>query len=302
MGVIKKKYITTIIIVIITIIIGVGLWWHFGRTKLIPENKDTLKFKLQPSVFQNKNLDTEFLFEPDDLDYYNETPLPLYEQINFTINDYDLNENPIPRVEIPEIDRQNVHDGTVNKYIRRIFSDFGVEDENKNVVDEIKQGIVTRNPEKRQKIIKVLNEIKSRNANITNLGNVSELIVLNTVWQNAKGNDNIKDMMYQQLIDSIENDNVVCPTGVVTRLTTALSVETPENLPKTKEHLNAEMLNKASHIRNQLEQNENYNELDDPSQLTEFRSTLVSTLETDYRDILTKNEIQEIINPWIDYI
>lgn len=317
--VLLKKY--KIIIIITIILIGLGLGFLFlhrkfrGRLQL---NAKTLKLKLKPSLFEQEHIDDEFLFEPADIDYYNNTNVPLnnLDQMQFNnvgeIGNYDLNEidhdnlNELginePTVEINRVDTQNVHDATVNKYIRNIFSNFGVQNENVQIINEIKGSMQHLSNEKKQKINQVLNKIQLRNANISNLGNIHELAVLNTVWQNAKTNKNIKDMMFQQLVDSIENDNVVCPTGIVNRLTTALAVETPEILPKTKSQLNEEIFNKASHIRDQLETNDDYNELDETSQKAEFKNTLVNTLENDYNGILTKNDIHENIKDWIDYI
>lgn len=304
-------------IIIILICLGIGLIFLFLRSKFrgrLELNEKTLKCKLKPSLFEQQHMDDEFLFEPADIEFYNNTNVPLYDQMQFNnvgeIGNYDLNEinhengNGInePTVEINRVDTQNVHDATVNKYIRNIFSNFGVENENAQVINEIKGSMSHLSNEKKQKINQVLNKIQLRNANISNLGDIHELAVLNTVWQNAKTNKNIKDMMFQQLVDSIENDNVVCPTGIVNRLTTALAVETPEILPKTKSQLNEEIFNKASHIRQQLETNEHYNELDERSQKTEFKNTLVNTLENDYTGILTKHEINESIKDWIDYI
>jgi hypothetical protein len=318
-----KKYKTLIIIT--SILIGLVLGFFFLRKcstrSHLQLNEKTLKCKLKPSLFEQEHVDDELLFEPADIDYYNNTPIHLYDQIQFNhvdnlgeIGNYDLNEidhdnlnnNEIginePTVEINRVDTQNVHDATVNKYIRNIFSGVDVENDNAQVIHEIKCSIKHLSNEKRDKIIKVLNKIQSRNSNISNLGDIHELSVLNTVWQNAKTNKNIKDMMFQQLVDSIEHGNVVCPTGIVNRLTIALAVETPEILPKTKSQLNEEIFNKAIMVRDELETNENYNELDETSQKAEFKNTLVNTLENDYIGILTKHEINENIKDWIDYI
>ena len=309
-----KKYktiITIILIGLILLFVFLGSK-HRGQLQL---NEKTLKCKLKPSLFEQEHIDDEFLFEPADIEFYNNTPIHLYDQIQFNnidglgeIGNYDLNENENgngidqPTVEINQVDTQNVHDATVNKYIRNIFSNFGVQNDNAQVINEIKGSMSHLSNEKKQKINQVLNKIQLRNANISNLGDIHELAVLNTVWQNAKTNNNIKDMMFQQLVDSIENDNVVCPTGIVNRLTTALAVETPEILPKTKSQLNEEIFNKAILVRHELETDENYNELDEPSQKAEFKNTLVNRLENDYTGILTKDEINENIKDWIDYI
>jgi hypothetical protein len=285
-------------IIIVCIICGLLLWFWYKPSKVIPENKKTLKFKVKPSVF-NENFDTELLFEPADIIHYNETALPLYEQLIFDFNELD---NELPQVEIPNVDKQNVHDTTVNRYIRNAYNNIPQDENNNDFIEEIKEQITTKNSNKKKKILEVLNKIKDRNASITNLNNQSELSVLMNVWNQAKTNENIKNELYNQLIDCIENDNVVCPTGVVNRLTTALLIETPEKMPKTKEIINNEILQTASQVRNELEDDEDYQALSSKSQNLEFKNALMDIIEKEYEGIHTKEELAELIKDWIDYV
>lgn len=284
---IMKRWKFVVVFVLLLLLVGY-LWlkWQ-NAVAIVPENNDTLKYKLQPSLFQKEQ---DLLFEREDIKYYRETPLPLHQQINFIndINEYDLTET--PRVEIADADRQNVHERHVNKYIRKIFSGMGV-DENHSTLKEI---IRDAPEDKKEEIANILHEIEKRNANITNLDNANELSVLSSVWEKAKGNENIKDMMYQQILDARENGNVVCPTGVANRLVSSLAVEDPSLFPKTKEMITQEILQKASKLM-----------VDDESEnchKDQFKEKLVTELERDYAGILTNAEILEFIEPWIDSI
>lgn len=288
-----KSNIFYIIIAIILLLVLLVLYHQYKKSVIIPENKKTIKFILNPNLFE-ENLDTQLLFEPEDLEYYKETFVPLHEQIVFQ---QETAEAPA-RVEIPEVDRQNVHESFVNKYIRKIYDNCTKVKYTSNVIDEIKN--VSGNNER---INKVLNELNKRNANITNLGDTSELDVLSSIWNAAKSNDNIKDMFLIQLSDSInEHGDIVCPTGVVNRLSTALIVENPESFPKTKAMINDEILQTASNIRNELEKNIDYNELNDESQNIEFKAKLIEKITSDYQGIIDVPELQKIVEPWIDSI
>jgi len=288
-----KSNIFYIIVAIILLILLLVLYHQYKKSVIIPENKKSLKFELQSSLFDN-NQGIDLLFEPEDLDYYKETFVPLPEQIFFQ---EETAEAPA-RVEVPEVDRQNVHESFVNKYIRKIYDNCTKIKYTSNVIDEIKY-VAGDN----ERINMVLNELNKRNANITNLGDTSELDVLSSIWHKAKSNDNIKDMFLIQLSDSInEHGDIVCPTGVVNRLSTALIVDTPESFPKTKAMVNDEILQTASNLRTELEKNVYYNELNEESQNTEFKAKLMDKITSDYQGIIDVPELQEIIEPWIDSI
>lgn len=275
-----------IVVIILLTLLAFYIWFN-TTVPIVPENKNTLIYKLKPSLFQKEQ---DLLFERDDIKYYRETPLPLHQQINFinNINEYDLTEEP-PRVEIADTDKQNVHERHVNKYIRKIFNQVNTDENDldfKQIIRDAPQG-------KQQEIANILQEIKKRNAVITNLDNSNELSVLSSVWDKAKNNENIKDMMYQQLLDSKENGNIVCPTGVVNRLVSSLVVEDPSSFPKTKEMISNEILQKASKLMMDIGEINNH---------CQFKEKLIQELEKDYAGILTKNEILDFIEPWIDSI
>lgn len=263
--------------VLVALVIAVFVYWmFFYKTFVNVESKKTLKYKLKPSFFRTDKTEHVFLFEPDDIKYYEEEPLHLYERLRFDEN----------AVEIPNIDYQNVHDPYVNKYIRKLFNDVS------KYETQLQTGeIIDGAPEDKKKTVgEILECIRERNSTLTNLNDVNEVTVINSVWQKAKSNENIKNMFYTQLIDSYENGHIVCPSGVVNRVVSSISVENPEEFPKTKEMINMEILQKASKVRNDIKEDE------------DFKQVLMAKLAEDYKNILSKDELQKIVSPWIDSI
>ena len=287
-----RKKVFYILFLLFILIISFIIYNIHKKSIIIPENKKTCKFKLQPNLFHD-NLNTEFLFEPEDISYYEKTFIPLPEQIIFHHETPETNAT----IQVPELDKQNVHDSFVNKYIRKIYDNCNHIQYTTNITDEIKA--ITDN----QNIHKVLNELTIRNADITNLGDTCELDVLASIWNVAKNNDNIKDMFLTQLSDCVnETDNVVCPTGIVNRLTISLIVEDPDLFPKTESMINDEILQTASVIRSELELNPLYIELNDESQNSEFKNKLMNRITNDYQGIIEVDKLEKIIEPWIDFI
>lgn len=202
------------------------------------------------------------------------------------------------------VDTQNVHDIGVNRYIRNIFRDIPIiYDSYGNVVKEIKEYIKNHDMEneKYTNIEFVLDKISKRNSTIHNL-NGRELDILATIWDKAKSNDNIRDMLFTQILDTKKSDcdYIYCPTGFVNRISTALVVETPELYPKTNDAINSEMMQTASNIRTRLESDPVYMASTDDKQLGIFKTEFYKKIESDYEGILDKKQIDHMVNPWID--
>lgn len=299
----KKYKLILIIISIIFFLLLLAYYFYknYNSYKIIPENKETFKFTVKPSLFDENNIITEMLFEPADLDYYEYNPLPLPEQIIFPDQNINVNEIIPQEIYVPNIDLQNVHDTTINKYIRKLFSDINTI-ENPNIINEIKQSITGLEPAKQEIIKQVLNDINKRNGTITNLNGISELSVLSSVWDVSKNDNNIKDMLFQQIQDTYENGYTLCPTGFVNRISTALLINKIENFPKTKGIIRDEMFNTAANIRTELEKDDLYNTLTDNEQSTELKNRLLNKYQEDYKGILDKDEINDITKDWIEFV
>lgn len=285
-------------IVIVFLLIFYFIYKNYNSYLPVPENKETFKFIVKPGLFDNGDILNEMHFEPADLDYYEYNPLPLPEQIIFS----NINDPVGPQeVYVPNIDLQNVHDTTINKYIRKLFNGISPQ-EDPDTVKEIKQNIKTLEPKKQEIIIKVLNDIQKRNGTITNLNDVSELSVLTYIWNKSKDNDNIKDMLFQQIQDTYENGNTLCPSGFVNRVSTALLINNPEDFPKTKQIIKDEMFNTAANVRTELEKDELYNTLTENEQSIELKNKLLTKYTEDYKGILETKEIDDLTKDWIDFI
>lgn len=237
---------------------------------------------------------------------------------NYDLRD-DIAQHDVHNTEVAlyDPDAQNVHDTDVGKAIRKIFDSVEIEKQSNfsttELLDDIKDYAKIRSNENmstlenKNKIYEVLDTVAKRNGKISNVGGASEMELLATVWytselKNKSSRQNIRDMLLVQLSDTFSNGNVLCPSGFVNRIATALVVESPEEFPKTSAMINEEMLESAAYIRRTLETRPEYNQLNEASQHAEFKRLLLEKLEEDYIDILTLDDIQKRIDPWINYV
>ena len=225
----------------------------------------------------------------------------------------NINPNRNLQVELLNADSQNVHDTSVCKNTRKIFSTINIK---KNVNGDKLINDILNYARKREKssndikkIRKVLDKISERNAKITNINDATEIELVNAVWQEALVNpeptrSNILDMLLIQIADTFDEStrSVLCPTGFSTRISVALIVEEPALFPKTKELYDQEILTAASFIRDELEEDNDYKKLSDSEQHDIFKKELFNKLETDYMGMLSLSEIEEMVAPWIDHV
>ncbi len=212
--------------------------------------------------------------------------------------------NPVYQIE-PYQDPQNVHSPYIN-----ISADNGIEAISNNTnkkysYDEIKQLILNNTPtNKKNKITQVLQQIDTdmTTRNNQTLKDTLTIIGNNILTSNDKeykqtGISNLTN----ELNDCIENNNVVCFTGVRNRLINSISMLNPQVQLKDKDSFNNEMLNKASLIRADLEKTMDPNNTDFDKKLKE---NIEDQLKKDYVEsgILKQTELDDIKNEWIDYI
>lgn len=214
-----------------------------------------------------------------------------------------------------EVDSQNVHDTEVNKAVRKIFDSVKIKTPERSEIDVLIRAINSyadsRNGEigtfDKDNIKRVLDDVSKRNGSVYNV-NAKEMDILATVWDEAckkespESSRNIKDMLLTQLSDTFDKGNTLCPSGFANRVATALIVETPEHFPKTKKIIDAEMLESAAFVRKELESDDEYNKIDDTAQTEMFKTKLNEKLLADYEGILTADDIQKSIAPWIDHV
>jgi hypothetical protein len=278
----------TYLAILLAIFLTFCLIYFCTLPTIVPLPTKVLVFKTKPSVFSDRP-GVDLVFEEDDMNYYTEQPRFLLDYLDFDIENQ--------QVEIPVVDNQNTHDSFVQKTIRNTYATSNLSTDGKNVVKEILK-CVDNDPD----ITKVLETIRNRKATISNLNDKKEMEILEEVWNAVKNDDVLKAYFITQLQDCYENYSTVCPTGVVTRIVSVLSIKTPEKMPRTKELITEEMLNTASKLRNNLENDEVFTKLSDEEQQSSFKRQLISKYQDDYSDFMTSDEITEITSGWINEI
>ena len=226
--------------------------------------------------------DTDYSIEQSDFNYYNDInqEFNLRRQLYETVTGPDLEVigEPLPQNLIYELDNQNVHDTFVQKDTQRIYNEFQREPLYVSEPD-----FSSLDPE----ILDIVHKIQKRNCYISNLDN-NEYSILTNTWNKAQYNSNIKDNLILQLKDSLnENNELYCPTGVVTRIVSSLAIENPEQMPKDRGTVNTEVLAKFSKLQSE---NENLD-----------KETIRELVLQDYPKETVKS-IDSLIDTWIDHI
>ena len=213
-------------------------------------------------------------------------------------------------------DDQNIHDTYINNTISNSINNIKVKSTETNLsinkinftINEINDIIKDEldnsdlNINKKNNILMVLDNIntnttKSYKNNIT----LSELLVLifNRIYNNY--DITIQKIFLENLIielnNCVENNNIVCHTGIFNRLVNSINLLDPEVNIKSYDFLNEEIMNKCISIRNALDDNiMNYDII--------LKNKIRSELNKDYVDskILTQEQLDDILNIWIDHI
>ena len=207
-----------------------------------------------------------------------------------------------------DYDPQNIHDTTINKTVKHsienIKKDTQIKHNFNEIIDmfniEIQKLNLSNN--KLNNIKRVINNIRQDTTNsVYNKMKTSELVELvgNRIFNSE--DKNYKDICINNLAlelnDCIENDHVVCHIGIFNRVLNSLNyVDNFVNVKSTNV-LNDEMMNKCSLIRSTLD--ENMDDFDN-----KLKEKIREELKKDYVDtnIITQDELNNIINVWIDYI
>jgi hypothetical protein len=208
--------------------------------------------------------------------------------VDFIIDPTVVIENDQMNVEIPEIinhhintDVQNVHDNTIQKNIKGAYSEILQTQQNFDK-DEI-LGYV-KDEAKKEKISEILDKITKRNSYVTNL-NSNEVDVIKNVWFN--GNDNVKNQAILEILDCVDENNVLyCPTGVTSRIASALYINNPDKFPKTRELLNQEVITTFGKYFREI-----------PDKELSKEKTI-----NDYYKVYDRDTISSLVDEWIDYV
>jgi len=138
----------------------------------------------------------------------------------------------------------------------------------------------------------ILNEIQNSNGYIMSFG-MKELEVLHIIWNAIYDNNDLKHILYTNMLGMRERGNLVCLTGRVTRMIDIFSGIIDEYTFKDK-NIREEMMNKCAKIRTDLN-------IDDEEKLKE---EIKKVLYKDYVEskIMTIDAFNTEVNEWIDYI
>lgn len=268
-----------------------------------------------PTVFYMK----EYVFDDSDIKYYNQIEREFNERRKLYSDDNELpfhnNNDELPLHTVYDWidpDAQNVHDRVIQKKLRQQYENVkGTKSCGGNQLDSINDYINRSSllQEDKRKCQLVLRKINERNAELTNFGGDREVEILYNTWRS--GDDNVKDYLLQQLLDSVDmartdgsDIEIYCPTGVASRIVNASLVNEPEKMAKTKEVIHQEMMQTAANLRSKLEETEEYKELDEETQSERLRSSIQEKYKEDYitTGILEENEINEMTKEWIEHI
>lgn len=256
--------------------------------------------------YTNKyNVDLEFqrqlrergLVEPEE---HAPIQVPIQVPVMDTLENYIIDEivgdfgNPLAG-----FDTQNVHDTALQNTLERVYTVYKNNETSSSFIDLHSHARrLGKSDSDIAKIDRVIDEMKKRNSTVTKFQD-NEMNILQTVWDS--NDQGIRDQVINALIDCEENGSVVCPTGTSSRIIESVYIHNPENTPKTARCFKEEMLNKASVVRKDLEENLDFNESDPDSSLI-LRKKLLDTFYNDYDGILSRQEILDQTSEWIDYV
>jgi len=235
----------------------------------------------------------EWLFEPADMTFYQRTQVPWTPNyLDFHFDDGE--------VDVYDPESQNVHDTIVQRSIRDKFQDSAVASSSSStgvsfqtVKDRLLSFANTHfSVPRRQNVSEVLKTIEARDTPIFNLDGKTEKDVLGFVFSKVDPDDH-KELILQ-LEDCVENGQVVCSTGVATRIMNTLFLKDPANAPKTRSVVRQAMLHDAATLRSKFPD-------DSPSAFTqrlESHFTSSSNGTTAGSFLLSDDEIKEEIASW----
>lgn len=303
---------------------------YIKEIKVIPSTNDfmlnsILKGFDKQNLFSNQKVNSRAQ-QRDILHAQRQEPL---QRIN--INDYidnrnlranrDLNNiNIIPaNVYNPLLqDPQNVHDSFINNTISNsinniknkvIDTDVNYTNLNYNDIENIITKEINKtefDQAKRNNVKRVLENIHgSHFKSIKNNMTIKEALILvfNKIYN--KNDEEIKKSFISNLLnelnDCVENNNVVCGTGIFNRIFSSINLLDDDVTVKSYDTLNTEIMNKCIAIRNKLEETVNFNS-DNFDEI--LKNNIKDEMNNDYvkSNILTQEQLDDIMKVWIDHI
>jgi hypothetical protein len=286
----KVNFNYVIIILAVIVLVVIGSYFYF-KTPM----------KIEKLVGQYK-VDEKYLVDQSDVQYYKDiegeyknrmkyyTPFTVsLEKIQDTQIEPELNEYYVDNYVVRDylnqgvsVDSQNVHDTVIQNNVKNKYKSLKTDYSDP---DSITRDILAFcNNEK--EVADVIHKIKKRNAKLVNFEGDTEMEILEKTWKN--GNQSVQAQIINELKDCKKDNDIYCPSGVATRIVSALYIETPENFPKSKDTINREILGKCSHLRNKN------------PEITQ--EELLEEMVIEYNDVHDKEFITDLMEPWIGHI
>lgn len=277
---IKIKIIITILFIVFIAFLA---WRSFNKVDAF-----VVYDSLDNNILVEQNGDF-YNIDYDDLYYYNNRVLPFTERLENYIEEAFI---PVEIIMVEPLDieinntllrdlnggSQNVHDTFVQESIKKAQKNIQYGSE--NYINEIQETF------KDDGINNVLKKIQRRDAYISNVDK-TETSIIRDVWSFVKNDENLKEEFKNQLLDCADKDgNLVCGTGVVTRITSSLFINDPEKMPKTKEMINREILDKFSKLYTG----------------TEDKQIIKQQILNDYTEESMKKKVNDLIDEWIEHV
>jgi len=214
----------------------------------------------------------------DYADNYNEfnDNIALYDIFN-----YDLNETEIPL--LARDDPQSVHDTYIQSKLKKDFKNKLHSTQTPQIPNETFEKLRETSSVKH-----VIDKIEKRNSTLSGYENKTEMEILKETWEN--GDENIKNQIINSLKDCIEDEKLVCATGVVSRILSSNYINNPDEFPKTKEILHSEIMYFVNKIRDNTPEDQ-------------FTSEYVKQeINKEFSKTLSKDQIDNLTKDWIEYV
>tara|TARA_A100001015_G_scaffold314420_1_gene423828 strand:- start:3040 stop:4359 length:1320 start_codon:yes stop_codon:yes gene_type:complete len=224
-------------------------------------------------------------------------------------------------------DKQNVHDNgvqrTIHKTCNNLKNNTDLHISPEKTKNQIKNLILQeKDEEKLNKLLRVFETIDNASTNpIYNIG-LNENETLHLIWNRIQSNTDIEkrhlmeENLKNNLLDCIEDDQIVCPTGRANRVIDSLNKIDECVDIKPSWALKKEMLDKTARIREEMIKNSSEEDkkklesFDDTEENQEFekefnnklKKKIIDTFSIDYNGLMTKEEIMSEVQEWINCI
>lgn len=199
-------------------------------------------------------------------------------------------------------DKQNVHDHTLQKTIKSAIDKMEINNsetfrDGYEVIKYLEDNLNCHNltPQKERNIRMVLDRLRICDLPLSQYDKspLEILCLVGCKIMEKKDKDNYLEMLYEELNQCVENNMVVCTSGIAAHIVDTLNVLDPDVKLISKWQLNRIMMNKAKKITDDLyEKNEDITE-------EELKQELIKVFTAEYKDICNPNMIKAEIENWI---